>query len=518
LIGWNAMKHKPLTGIALYLMIFSLGLVAFVDGLDFSIANVAIPNISATFGNSPQQGTWVITLFAVSNAIVLSLSGWLAARFGSVKLILCSIALFVFTSLMCGLSWSFNSLLFFRIVQGASAGPLMTLPQSLVLENAPQDKKDMASGFVLLLIVLAPILGPFFGGLITELYGWPWIFFINVPLGVLAFILVWRLLLHRDNIPIKTPIDVLGILFLVIGVSSLQVFLDRGNDEDWFGSTEIIILAITASLGIIFFIFWNMYSRHPLIEFRFFRDRNFTLATIMTMLPYLLLGGTTILIPLWTQTSKGYTPFWAGVAVMPMGILPIVMAPMIAGFMNRFSLRIIATFGFIIFALSSFWFSSFTSEVSLHDIMLPRFVQGAGIALCFLPLFQIALSGIKTEDLAKATGLHNFLRTVGAGAGISTAIYVTTWVRRGALHHSDINEVLHPLRQPTIEAYYKLSEVGFDNNQIAFILDQMVTQQAYVMAFNDLFWLSGWILILSIPLLWFCKETRGVRKELMMME
>lgn len=500
------MLKAPLTGFSFVLLLFSLGLAAFIDGLDFSIANVAVPSIAATFGVSSKQGTWVITLFAVSNAIALCLTGRLAARFGAVKILFWSIIFFTLASLMCGLSWSFNTLLFFRIIQGIVAGPLMTLPQSLILANAPEEKKQMGTAILLMLVILAPILGPFVGGWITENYGWPWIFLINVPLGFISAFIVWALLRKRETTRVKMPIDIIGFVFLVAGIGTLQVLLDRGNDDDWFNSNEIIVLSIISGLGIFFTIIWNWYTEQPLLELKFFKDKDFTLGTILSTLPYLIIGGTTILIPLWLQTQKGYTPYWAGVAVMPMGILPIFISPMLAKFQPYLSQRAVALAGYLIYAYTCFWFSDFTTDISLTQIMLPRFIQGAAIVFCFLPLFQITLSRIDEEDLTKATGMHNAFRTVFGGSGLSTAVYVTAWQRRAALHHNDLVEVMHPLHSSTIEAYTSLREVGADDATIAVIFDELVTGQAYVIAFNDLMWLSGWLLILFMPIIWFCKE------------
>lgn len=510
------MSRPPLTGVSLFLVILALGLAAFIDGLDFAIANVAIPNIAATFGNSPQQGTWVITLFAVSNAILLALTGWLALRFGSVKVTIVALSIFTLASLGCGLAWSFTSLLVFRIIQGIGGGPLMTLTLSLGLENSPPDKRTFITSLIMISVVLAPVIGPFIGGWITEEYGWPWIFLINVPVGFVLVFTLWMLLGNRETKTVKMPVDVVGIILLVIGVGVLQVFLDRGNDADWFGSDEIIVLAIISGLGIIFFIAWNLCSDYPLIDFSFFKNRTFTMATLLAALPYIVIGGTTILIPLWVQTQKGYTPLWAGIAVMPMGILPIFISPLLGLLSSYFSLRIIAASGFMVFAFTSFWFSTFTSEVSLSQLMWPRFFQGAGIALCFLPLFQLAISSVKDEDIPKATGIHNFIRTVLGGAGISTALYVSAWTRRAALHHSDLNEALHPLRTPTVEAYDVLRDVGINDQQSPFIFDALIMQQSYVMSFNDLLWLSGWLLLMFIPFLWLCQEPKIKRKVTVM--
>ncbi len=500
------MKKAPLKGFTFYLLLFALGLAVFISELDFSIANVAIPSIAAGFGVSPQQGTWVITLFAVSNIIGLALTSRMATRFGNVKVCVWSIALFTFSSFLCGISWDLYSLLFFRMIQGAVTGPLMVLPQTLLLENCAEEKKDMGLSILLLLLVLGPVLGPWVGGWIVEHYPWPWIFYINVPFGILSAMITLGILYNRESIKSKIPVDMMGFIFLAVGLTALQIFLDRGYDEDWFSSNEITTLAVIAGVSLFLCVIWNMYADIPIIDLSFFKDRNFTLGTILISVPYLVISGTTILIPLWLQTQKGYTPYWAGIAVMPLGILPIVIAPLLGLVMGFVSLRFLTAIGFFIFGTTCLWFSNATSEISLWQLFIPRLIQGAGVAFCFLPLFQLTIAYIKEDDLTKATGVFLVMRSIVAGAGIATALYVTVWQQREAVHHSNLTEVLYPLRQPTIEAYEALTTAGVDDQMAAQFFDIIVTNQAYVIAFNDLLWLSGWVLLLTIPFLWLCKE------------
>lgn len=502
------MKKPPLTGMSFVLLIFSLGLAIFVDGLDYSIANVAIPTIAGSFGVTAQEGTWVITLFAVSNAITLALTGWLATRYGSVKVVLWSTSLFTLFSLFCGIAWSFNTLVFFRILQGTAAGPLMALPQSLYLANCPEDKKSFGIGCLLMIMLIAPVLGPVIGGWITENYGWPWIFYINLPLGILAIILIWGLLNNRETPTEKMPVDITGIILLSLGVGTLQVFLDRGNEKDWFESYFILILALIASISLVMFIFWNLYSDYRVIEFSFFKDRNFLGGTLLTIFPYLVLMGTVILLPLFVQTQMRYTPLWAGIVGMPIGVLPVLATPLVALMMPHVSWRMLITFSLIIFAYSFFWSSSLNLQSTVYQYMAPRFVQGLGISLCFLPLQQLALSNIPEESLTKATGVYNFMRLICGGGGISTALYVTLWNHRAALHHNNLSEVLQPLRNPTLQTYNLLKMNGIDDQSAAIYFNSIITNQSYAIGFNDLMWASGWLMILIIPFIWLLKEPK----------
>lgn len=490
---------------SLVVLTFALGLGTFIQILDTSIANVAIPYIAGDLGVSATQGTWVITSFAVSNAIVLPLTGWLAGRFGGVKFFIWSTSLFSVASFLCGIAPNFPALVFFRIVQGAVAGSLIPLSQSLLLTYFPEERKGLALGFWSMVVVVAPVLGPVLGGWITDNYGWPWIFYINIPLGFLSAFLTWDILKGRDNEKERTPIDIVGLLFLIIGVGAFQVFLDKGQELDWFNSEVIISLAISAVVFLTLFTAWSVNTDYPVVNFSFFRNRNFLISTLLSAIVYLVFFGTTVLIPLWLQTQQGYTAFKAGLAVMPIGILPIFISPILGQVLGKVSLRIVGTISFVFFAYTSFMFSNYTTQVSIEQIMMPRFIQGVGVALFFLPLLTLALTNIDNKQLASASGLYNFIRIV-IGGGAGTALYVTFWSRREILHHSHLTETINPLRPISNQAYETIRTIGLEGQPADQFIDLLVENQAYMLAFNDLMWLSGWALLLIIPILWLCKE------------
>lgn len=500
--------NQPLSVTSLVILTIALGLGTFIQILDTSIANVAIPSIAGDLGVSPQQGTWVITSFAVSNAIVLPLTGWLSSRFGGVKLFIWSTALFSLASFLCGIAPSFQALVFFRVVQGAVAGSLIPLSQGLLLTHFPEERKGLALGFWAMVVVVAPVLGPVLGGWITDDYGWPWIFYINVPLGLLSAFLTWHVLEGRDNPVEHSPIDVVGLCFLVIGVGAFQIFLDKGQELDWFNSDAIIILCVMFVVFLTLFTVWSVNTEHPVVEFSFFKDRNFLISTILSALVYLVFFGTTVLIPLWLQTQLGYTPFMAGVAVMPIGLIPIFLSPLLGQVLNRLSLRLVGGISFLIFAFTSFWMSNFTTSVSLEQLMLPRFVQGLGVTLFFLPMLTLALSHIDKKSISSASGVYNFIRLV-VGGGAGTALYVTFWSRREILHHSNLSEAINPFRPVTTEGFHAIESLGIQGQTANQFMDNLVTNQAYLLAFDDLLWISGWMLILIIPFLLLCKEPQG---------
>jgi DHA2 family multidrug resistance protein len=503
------MQFKPLTGFSLILITLSLGLGTFIQILDSSIANVSIAYIAGDLGVSVNQGTWVITSFAISNAIVIALTGWLSDRIGQVKLFVLSTILFSITSWLCGLAWDLPILIFFRILQGASAGCLIPLSQSLLIHNYPEDKKGTALGFWSMIVVVAPILGPIIGGYITYNYSWPWIFYINIPLGFLSAGITWALLKERESETKQDPIDSVGLSLLILGISSLQILLDKGNELDWFKSPFIQLLLVITLITFVYFIAWNAYSCYPIIDFSLFKDRNFTIGTILGSLGFFMFFGSTVLLPLWLISQLNYTAFWAGVAVMPIGIFPLFLSPLVGKKAGIIDPRLMSTFSFICFSYTFFWFSGFNSDISLYQIMLPRFFQGIGLSFFFIPLLSITLSSIPNKSLASASGVFNFIRLV-AGGGFGTSLYVTLWDRREVFHHARLTEAVTSFNPLTSQLYEILKDdLGINNGMTNQIVDHILVREAYLLAINDVFWLSGWTFLLSLPLIWASKRVKS---------
>lgn len=373
-------EHLPLVGSRLTLMTISLSLAIFMNVLDISIANVAIPTIAGDLGVSPDNGTWVITSFAVSQAIMLPLTGWLAKRFGEVRLFIFSTTLFTIASVLCGLSMSLEMLVFFRVIQGAVSGPMIPLSQSILLANYPPEKRGLATGIWTMTAIVGPIFGPILGGVITDNYTWPWIFYINVPVGIFSVLFTLITLSGRETPITKLPIDLIGLLLLSIGVGCLQILLDKGHDLDWFHSPFIVTLAIVSTVTLSFLIIWLLTQKHPIIDLYLFTNRNFSIGTMSLTLGFMVYFSTVVIFPLWLQTQMGYTPTWAGFAVAPVGILPFFLTPIVGNYMGKFDLRIIISLGFIVFAGTCIWQSTFYTEMSFIQLIRPRFIQGIGLA------------------------------------------------------------------------------------------------------------------------------------------
>jgi DHA2 family multidrug resistance protein len=497
----------PLTGGALVIGTIALSLATFMNVLDTSIANVSIPAIAGDLGVSPDQGTWVITLFGVANAISLPLTGWLAQRVGQVRLFLASVLLFVIASWLCGLATSFEMLVFFRIIQGAVAGPMIPLSQTLLLSSYPSQKSGVALGMWSVTTLVAPVAGPLLGGWITDNIAWPWIFYINVPVGLLAAGLTWMIYRKRESPKKSLPIDKVGLALLVVWVGSLQVMLDKGKDLDWFGSNQIVALAVVAVIGFALFVAWELTEAHPVVDLRFFARRNFLIGTLSVALGYGAFFGNVVLLPLWLQQYMGYTATQAGLALAPVGILAIMLTPLVGKHSQKADPRILATVAFLIFALVLWLRGGFNPQADFNTIMIPTVIQGAAMAFFFIPLIGLTLSGLKPHEVPGASGLSNFARITMGSFG--TSIATTLWSDRAALHHQQLIEHVSGYDAVTVQALANLQASGLSDGQARGMLNQLIDQQAATWAATDIFNASALMFLLLIAVVWLARPARG---------
>src|SRR5436853_115328 len=400
----------PLTGSKLAIGTIALSLATFMNVLDTSIANVSIPAIAGDLGVSPDQGTWVITSFGVANAISLPLTGWLTRRFGQVKLFTASVVLFVIASFLCALAPSLSLLVLFRVLQGAVAGPMIPLSQSLLLASYPKSRAGTALAMWAITTLVAPVVGPLLGGWITDNISWPWIFYINIPVGIGAAAATWMIYAKRETPTQKLPIDGVGLGLLVVWVGSLQVMLDKGKDLDWFHSGTILALAVAAALCFALFIVWELTDKHPVVELRLFARRNFTMGALALSLGYGVFFGNVVLLPLWLQQYMGYTATLAGMALAPVGILAILLTPIVGKNMHRVDPRIFASASFAVLAVVLLMRSHFNTSADFATLLVPTFIQGAALAVFFIPLITLGLSGLTPDRIPAASGLFNFAR------------------------------------------------------------------------------------------------------------
>ena len=495
---------KPLQGGALAILTLALSLATFMLVLDSTIANVAIPTIAGDLGASSSQGTWVITSFGVANAISIPITGWLAKRFGEVRLFLIATLLFVLVSWLCGIANSLEMLIVFRVLQGAVAGPIIPLSQSLLLNNYPPEKRGMALAFWSMTIVVAPICGPILGGWISDNIHWGWIFFINVPIGLAVVLISWKILEGRESRISHQPVNTVGLILLALGVGALQLMLDQGRELDWFNSTEIVVLTIIAAVGLIALIIWELTDDNPVVDVSLFKSRNFTVGCVSTSLAFLVYSGTVVLIPLLLQQVYNYTATWAGLAAAPVGLLPIILAPIIGKFGNKIDMRILITVSFMVYALTFYWRAvTFEPEMTFMDVALPQFVQGLAVACFFMPLTTITLSGLPPEKMASASSLFNFLRTLAGSIGTSLTTFI--WYNREAVHHTQLTEAINPYNPISQQFFQTMGSFGLSEEQTASYLARQITAQGFIIGANEIFLVSAITFISLVVLIWFAK-------------
>jgi DHA2 family multidrug resistance protein len=485
----------------------ALSLATFMNVLDSSIANVSLPAIAGDLGVSTNQGTWVITSFGVANAIALPLTGWLAQRFGQVRLFVTSVLLFVLTSLLCGLAPNMTMLIVFRAMQGFVAGPMIPLSQGLLLASYPPALAGLAMGLWAITTLVAPVLGPLLGGWITDNINWSWIFYINIPVGLLSAFMVWTIYHKRESVTHKLPIDGVGLGLLVLWVGALQIMLDKGKELDWFHSPEVVGLGLTAVVGCAFFLIWELTEAHPVVELRLFRQRNFWSGTVAISVGYGLFFGNVVILPLWLQQFMGYPSIDAGMLLAPVGLFAIILSPIVGRNINRVDPRYLASFAFMVFALVLTMRSHFNTQADFGTIMVPTVIQGIAMSCFFIPLSVILLSGIAPDKIPAASGLSSFVRIVAGSFG--TSIATTVWQDRAALHHAQLAESINQGNFAATQVLGAMGSAGMSSEQALTQVNRLLDQQAYMLAANDVFYASALIFLLLIPVVWLSHPKRA---------
>lgn len=496
----------PLSGYKRILSILGLSLATFLIVLDYSIANVSIPYIAGDLSVSANQGTYVITSFAVGNAIILPISGWLTARIGAIRLILISVILFVLFSWICGGAPNFQTLLIGRFLQGFVAGPLIPLSQSLLVSTNPPEKKTSVLGFWSVIVVTAPVIGPLIGGWLSFDYKWSWIFYINIPFGIISALLIWYTLKDFETKTEKKPVDYIGFFLLAVGVSCLQILLDRGEQYDWMGSSYILSLSIISILAFCYLFVWEYMHPHPIIDLSLFRIHSYTVSVIFMGVIYAMYFGSIVLIPLWLQLYMGYNAIWAGIAIAPIGIAPFFLSIFSAKLTTRYGALKPLTLCCLLFSASCFYTAYFTTAVDLENIWISRFLIGCGLAFFITPLFSLSLQDIETKRLTQATGVFHFVRAMSGGIG--TSIFNTLWIRRTIFHHERIGANLTPSSETMTSFLQDLESLGIKGKKALALTNDLLDNQAAMLALNDCFYLMGWLFLALLLLLPF-----GMKKK-----
>jgi DHA2 family multidrug resistance protein len=493
---------RYLHGIPLAGTIVVLALANFMAILDMTIVNVSVPHIAGSLAVSPNEGTWVITSYAVAEAITVPLSGWLTARFGAVRVFVAAIAMFGLMSTLCGTAPTLSTLVVFRVMQGLAGGPLMPMSQTLLMRVTPPRHVQLAIGLQGMTTVFAPLVGPILGGTITDTVGWPWAFYINVPISALSALLVWQLLASRETATVKQPIDYVGLGLLVVWIGALQIMLDNGENDGWFESTFIVTLAILCVVGFVAFLIWELTAEHPIVDLTVFRYRTFSLMAIVLALTFGSFFATLVLIPLWLQTNMGYTATMAGEIMGFQGLLGIVMSPIAAILVGRIDARILMSVGLSILAAVTFWRADFAPNMTFWQIALPQFFTGLAIPQIIVPLMGLSVAAVPSAQTASASGLVYFIRTMSGALG--AALITTAWERATVDTRVNLVGVLHHWGS----LLNMLQAHGFSPDQALHMLGNLVQGQAVMVATNRMFVVLAVIVLSVMAAVWLTPKPK----------
>lgn len=483
-------EPQPLQGGMLWIGAIVLAMANFLAVLNMTIANVTQPNMAGALGASTSQGTWIITAYAVAEAITVPLTGWLSARFGAVRVFSVAVLMFGISSMLCGMSTSLGMLLVMRVFQGMAGGPIMALSQTLLLRIFPKEKAMQATGLWAMTSLLAPVVGPVLGGWICDNWSWPWVYFINVPMAVAFSVIAWTLLKRYEDPLVKMPVDTVGFLLLVIWVGSLQIMLDEGKDLDWFSNDKICILAAVAVIGFFAFLIWELTEEHPIVNLRVFRHRGFSASMFVLALAFGSFFALNVLTPMWLQTNMGYTTTWAGIVVAWGGLLSVIFSPIAANLSNRVDPRWLVFIGCAWLGCDTLWRAVANTDMDYFSICLPLFIMGVGMPMYYIPITGLAMGSVDEDEMASAAGLMNFVRTI-AGA-FATSLVTTFWQDGRYIAHDQLSGIVDPTGDAARIIDHASGSTGLMAREL---FDNMVTGQSMQLATNGL--------MLSIAVIFF---------------
>jgi MFS transporter, DHA2 family, multidrug resistance protein len=502
-----------------WIIAIAVTLATFMEVLDTSIANVALPHIAGSLSAGQDESTWVLTSYLVSNAIVLPLSGWLSSIVGRKRFYMGCVALFTVSSFLCGFAPNLPALIIFRILQGAGGGGLQPSEQAILADTFPPAKRGMAFAVYGIAVVMAPAIGPTLGGWITDNYSWRWIFFVNIPVGILSLVLTSRLIqdppYFRRRKLSETKIDYIGLGFVALGLGALQIVLDKGQRDDWFESNFILILAVISAAALVFVIWWEWRHKDPIIDLHLFRERTFAVSNLlMFMLGFALLGST-LLLPLFLQTLMGYTAELSGMALSPGGLVIMVCMPVVGWLLSRYDARYLLLFGLSMLSFSLFHMTDFNLQIDFRTAVFARMLQAVGLAFLFVPINTSAYAYLPREKNNAASGLMNLARNIGGSVGIS---FVTTMLdRRTQKHLSDLlghlgngNAQFQATLRGLAQQFVSHGASPADAQRQAYAMVQnLVQRQATMLSYLDNFQILGYAILAMIPMVFLMKKTRS---------
>ena len=494
-------------------------MATFMEVLDTSIANVSLPHIAGSLSATVDESTWVLTSYLISNAIVLPLTGWLSMMFGRKRLFIGCVVIFTISSFLCGLAPNLFLLIFFRVLQGAGGGGLQPISQAILVESFSRQKQGMAMAIYGMGVVVAPIIGPTLGGWITDSFSWRWIFFINVPVGVVAILMTMALVqdppyLVRKTLKQGLKIDFIGLGLLAVGLGFVQVVLDKGQTEDWFESRFIVTCAVIGILGLIGVILWELRQPEPLVDLRLFTQRNYSMATFMMFALGVVMYGTTVLLPILVQTLMGYTAEWAGLVLSPGGIVTLLAMPLVGRLLGIFQPRWLVVWGMAILAVGMYRLSVLSLQTSFWTFVITWTISRAGMPFLFVPINVMAFASVPREKTNSATGLINLTRNMGGSVGISLVAAAQTRLAQVSQNNlagnvSAFNPVyagrLHNLQAALQAAGSSPTQAA---QQAQAMLYGELLRQSSMVAYVDVFRVLAWVCVALIPLMFFMKPAK----------
>ena len=499
-------------------------LATFMEVLDTSVANVSLQHIAGNLSASIDEATWVLTSYLVSNAIILPMGGWFSMLIGRKRFYMICVAVFTVSSFLCGMAPTLGLLVFFRVLQGIGGGALQPMSQAILVESFPREKHGMAMAVFGMGVVVAPVIGPTLGGWITDNYTWRWIFYINIPVGILSLVLT-SLLVHDPPYLVRRgfrdglKIDYTGLGLLALGLGALEVVLDEGQKEDWFSSHFIVTFAVITVVCLVAVVFWELRHKQPVIDFRILKERNFMLATVAMLLLGFVLYGSTALLPIFLQTLLGYTAMLSGLVLSPGGIVVVFCLPLVGLLLRRFQARWLVIAGVLFCSLGLYRMSKFTLGIDYQTALRARMVQSLGLAFLFVPIAAAAFAFIPRDRTNYATGLFNLARNIGGSAGIASV--TTLLARRTQFHQHMLAEHLTPYDAPyrtALEHATRMLHVQGSSLPDAaarahgLVYGSMV-RQAGMLAFGDAFWAMAVLFLAIIPLMFLMRTPRQVPKS-----
>nr|WP_037504382.1 DHA2 family efflux MFS transporter permease subunit [Sphingobium bisphenolivorans] len=478
-----------------------LAMANFMVVLDLTIANVSVPHIAGNLGIAPDQGTWIITSYAVADAICVPLAGWLAQRFGAVRVFTTSMVGFGLFSLLCGLSPTLGMLVACRVGQGLCGGPLMPMSQTLLMRIFPPETRGRVMAIWTMTTLAGPAAGPIIGGYISDNWSWHWIFFINLPVAAVCIFFALVLLGPAETERRKLPVDLAGLGLLIFWIGCLQIMLDIGRDHDWFADPLIVALAVMAGIGFLVFIIWELTEEHPIVDLRVFRHAGFTSGVITLSLCFGAYFAGIVMIPQWLQTSVGYTAQLAGYVTAFTALTAILVAPLAGRVLGKIDVRLIISASVIWMGFVTMWRSHWTTSADFWTLSMPQVVQGLAMPFFMVPLTMLTLGSVRPEETASAAGMQNFLRTLAVA--VSTSLVLTGWGNGQRVSRNELVDALGP------DVGTRLVDAGLSPEQAPQMLSNLVEQQASMVSMNHIFVISALIFFLASVMVWIAPKPAG---------